>query len=146
MEKDKHPLPEPVQEQDKDTEEKIGEILESLPRDKREKIEQVMISHYAMIRRTSPEGEIAKRITSDHISTMLENDRKSMDYSHRDEWQSKLFYGFIALLAVGGVLAVILLLKDKSESMERIVDMLITAVISGLGGYGFGKYKGKNDD
>lgn len=127
------------------TDEIFGEVLEGLPREKREIIEKTIVSQFAMVSRTSPEGEIAKKITEEHIDKLLDNQGKAMDYAHKDEVHKKIFLGFVGLVMLGAVFGVILLLKDKPEIMERILTVIVTAVVSGLGGYGVGKIRNGGD-
>lgn len=117
----------------------IDEILDALPQEQRRIIERTMVSSVAMITKSSPESEIANKITSEHITKMLENQEKAMDYSFKDEKYKNIFYGVIIFILLASTLCIILLLKDLPDTMERVLTVLITAVISGLGGYGIGK-------
>lgn len=124
----------------------ISEMLEGVPEPKRQNLVRVMEAQFSMISRVSPEIEISKKITGDHITTMLQNQNKAMDLQHKDQWQRMLFYGFIVLILLIAVFGIIFLLKDIPEIMERVLTVLVTAIISGLGGYGIGSRKRNGDD
>ena len=121
------------------------QVLEALPQEQRDKIEQIMISQFAMVSRSSPEAEIAKQVTGEHISKMLENQSKAMDLTYKDERQKKILFAIVIILLLVAVFGVIFLLKEIPETMERVLTVIITAIISGLGGYGIGKSKVKDD-
>ena len=125
--------------------EALGDVLEGLPQEKREIIEKTIISQFAMVSRTSPEGEIAKKITPQHIDKLLDNQGKAMDYAHKDEVHKKILVGVVLFFVIVVVFGVILLLKDSPEIMERILTVVVTAIISGLGGYGVGKSRSGSD-
>lgn len=127
------------------SDEVLSEVLQGLPKEKREIIERTFVSQIAMINRTSPEGEIAKKISEGHIDKLLDNRAKAMEYTHKDEVQKKVFFSVMVVLVLITVFGVILLLKDNPDTMERILTVIVTAIISGLGGYGVGKGRGSND-
>ena len=86
-EKDSAPLPDFSED---DIPEEIQAMLESVPKEKREHAEKLVIEKtFGMmgIGRMSQENEIAKKITEKHISTFLDSSREQMqnDYKERHE-------------------------------------------------------------
>lgn len=123
----------------------FSEILEGVPEVQKRQITRVMEAQFSMISRVSPEMEVSKKITSDHITTMLDNQSKAMDLQHKDQWQKMVFYGVVVFFLLVAVFGIIYLLKDTPDTMERILTVIVTAVITGLGGYGIGYKKGSSD-
>ena len=117
--------------------EDISQVLEGLPNEKRATIERTIVSQFAMISsRSSPELEISKKITSDHITKLLETQSKGMDYSFKDEKNKRWFYlGLIALVSAV-VIALVVILKNNPEVMEKVLIGLGSAIAGAAGGYG----------
>ena len=126
--------------------EAIEQVLDSLSPEQRTVIERSMVAQFAMVSQATPESEVAKRITGEHITKMLDNQSKAMELTHKDENNRKLLFAGIIVALLATVFGVIVLLKDQPETMEKILTVLITATISGLGGYGIGRGKDKGDD
>ena len=59
-------------DQDDDLPSEMTEVLNGLPETQRREVTRMMSAGFSMISRTSPEGEIAKKITAEHITSMLE--------------------------------------------------------------------------
>lgn len=124
----------------------IAEVLKDLPEPQRKEMSRVFTASFGMISRISPEGEIAKKITSDHISSMLNAQEKGMDYTYKENQHRMIFFVVILIIVVIAVIAIIALLKDNhSEAMTRILTALISAALGAAGGYGIGVKK-RNDD
>ena len=76
---------------------------------------------------------------------MLDTDAKAMEHSFKDKAQLRIFYGVMAVLVAIVLLLLVQLLKDNPEAMEKILTIVLTALVSGSGGYGLGKSR-KNDN
>lgn len=105
-----------------------------------------MISQFSMISRISPEAEVSKKVTSEHITTMLNTQDKAMEHTFQDNKEKRWFSMGLAVLACVMLIVVILLLKDNPDMMEKIITIVLSALLGGAGGYGFGFFRGKNDD
>lgn len=124
----------------------MAEVLRELPEPQRKEVTRIMTAGFSMISRTSPEGEIAKKVTSEHISTMLESQQKGMDYTYKENQHRMIFFVIVLLICVIAVVAIIALLKDNnSEAMTQILTALISAALGAAGGYGIGTRK-RDDD
>lgn len=122
----------------------IAEVLSELPDPQRKEVTRMMMASFSMISRSSPEGEIAKKITPDHISSMLAAQQKGMDYTYKENQCQKIFFVVILLIVICAVIAIIVLLKDNPEVMMQILTALISAALGAAGGYGVGSKK-RND-
>lgn len=126
--------------------EEMAEVLSELPEPQRKEMTRMMTAQFSMISRTSPEGEIAKKITSEHISSMLDAQKKGLDYTYKENQHRMVFFTIILLIVIGAIIAIIVLLRDSnSEAMTQILTALISAALGAAGGYGIG-VKNRNDD
>lgn len=124
----------------------MAEVLNDLPEPQRKEMSRMITASFGMISRTSPEGEIAKKITPDHISSMLNAQEKSMDYAYRENQHRMIFFVVILAIVITAIIVIIILLKDNnSEAMTQILTALISAALGAAGGYGIG-VKRRNDD
>lgn len=124
----------------------MAEVLNELPEPQRKEMSRMITASFGMISRTSPEGEIAKKITSDHISSMLSAQEKGMDYTYKENQHRMIFFVIILVIVTIAIIAIIALLKDDhSEAMTQILTALISAALGAAGGYGIGAKK-RNDD
>jgi len=116
-----------------------NEILEVIPAEERGRFISIMKeSMFASFMRN--DDPIAEKITTEHISKVLEN-VDIQDKRDRDERKSEKNYQIIFLsigLAFIGLL--IFFLKDDKDLLYKI----IIAIISFIGGFGIGKTRQKN--
>lgn len=118
--------------------EEISEVLEGVPEEKRRMIEALFVSQTSFISRFSPEMETSKKITSEHITKLLDTDAKAMEYSYKDKTQARWFYILISFLICVVLIALVVLLKDNPTTMEKIITIVISTLVGGAGGYGLG--------
>lgn len=124
----------------------MAEVLSELPEAQRKEVTRIMTMGFSMISRSSPEGEIAKKITPEHISTMLATQQKGLDYTYKENRFGKIISVVILLIIISTVIVIIILLRDKDpETMSQILTVLISAALGGVGGYGIGVKKRDND-
>ena len=116
-----------------------NEILEAVPAEERGRFISIMKeSMFASF--MSGNDPIAEKITTEHISKILEN-VDVQDKRDRDERKSEKNYQIIFLL-IGLVFMGLLIffLKDDKDLLYKI----IIAIISFIGGFGIGKTRQKN--
>jgi|SRR5690625_1486725 len=117
------------------------EVLEAFPEEERGRIESVMRQTIisGVMRRGNP---IADKITSEHITQLI---TKSDDQDRR-EWEERSRDRNYNLILVGiGVVFVsflVVFLKDN----ENLLLNLVLAIISFIGGFGFGKLYKRNGE
>lgn len=126
------------------TEEAIDDILAHASPEHRKVVEQLMVSQFQMRTELSPETEVMKRLTPDHITAFLETSKSEMEKSYKDKNSQRLFTGIMAVCAMVFVISIIVLLKDTPDVMEKVIYAGGGLVAGAIGGYGFGK--NKNDD
>ena len=123
----------------------ISQALEGLPVDKRETIEKTLVTQFAMITsRSSPEFEISRKITSDHITKLLDTQSKSMEYTYKDEQHKRWFYVALIALVSAVVVVLVLILKDKPDVLEKVLIGLGGVIAGAAGGYGLKASQDKN--
>lgn len=126
------------------TEAAIDDILAHASPEHRKVVEQLMVSQFQMRTELSPETEVMKRLTPDHITAFLETSKSEMEKSYKDKNSQRLFTGIMAVCAMVFVISIIVLLKDTPDVMEKVIYAGGGLVAGAIGGYGFGK--NKNDD
>ena len=120
----------------------IFESLDNVP-EKDQKIIRHMISSFQMSGMVSPESNISKKITEDHITQYLVGSREEMNNSYAEKKWRKVCLLLALLIILVFFVIVIVILKDKPDIMEKIIYTLGGVVAGAFGGYGFGK---KNRD
>lgn len=105
-----------------------------------------MISQYSLIRSVSPEAEVAKKISSEHISKLLDMQNSTMEHSFKENSEKRWF--LIAAIVIFCIvfIALVVILRSNPELMEKIITIFISAALGLGGGYGIGYTKGKHSD
>lgn len=132
-----------------DIPEELQEILESMPKEKRKDAERFVVEKtfgLMGIGQMSQENEIAKKITERHISSFLDGSREQMQNDYKERHEKKIFTVILVFLALCFFIAVIVLLKDKPDILEKIIYSVAGLVAGAFGGYGFGRHQSKDDD
>ena len=119
----------------------LFENLDDVPEEMRKEIEKLMVSSIQMRGMISPENNISKKITEEHITQYLDGAREEMNNNYIEKKHSKIFLFLTMLISMGFFIAVIAMLKDKPDVMEKIIYTVGGIVAGAFGGYGFGKRK-----
>lgn len=87
---------------------------------------------------------LADKITSEHITSMIDHSREESALESSDSRHARTSY---LLFAVGvvllvGILVVVLVLLNESALVQTILCLLGGLAAGGVGGYGFGKSQG----
>ena len=131
-----------LQEQESPEEAELNEVLESIPQEQRKAIEQFMISSSVHMRQViSPETEVMKKITPEHVSEYLAASREEMQKSYQDKNSQRWFMLAASLMAMVFVVIVILLLRTNPDIMEKVIYAGGGLIAGSFGGYGIGKNK-----
>lgn len=101
----------------------MAEVLSELPEPQRKEVTRIMTAGFSMISRTSPEGEIAKKVTSEHISLMLSAQEKGMQYTYKENQHRMIFFAVILFIVVVAIIAIIALLKDNNPEAMVVMDL-----------------------
>lgn len=142
MANDKQALSKRAQHDDLEDEtlpEEITSLLDGVAPEKRREI--IRIISMAQIRSYSPEAEVSKKITQEHITSMIELQKKAMDHDYADRKETRRYTFVYSLLACAVLVFVIVFLKDKPDIMEKILYTVGGFLAGGFGGYGLCKYK-----
>lgn len=116
----------------------LEDVLESVPPEHRKVIERLMISS-SIQSISSPETEVMKKLTPDHISKYLDGAELEMKNSYAEKFHRKVFIFLTMLVAMAFFIILVILLKDNPNVMEKIIYIVGGVVIGAFGGYGFGK-------
>lgn len=92
-----------------------------------------------------PENTVSKKITENHISEFLDGSKQQMMEQYKEEHENKIFKGIVLTLVLVFIIAIIVLLRNTPEVMEKVLYTLGGLLSGALGGYGYGKSK-RDDD
>lgn len=127
----------------------IEAILGSVPPDQKKHAERLVIEKtFGMlgIGQLSQENEIAKKITESHITDYLQASREQMQNTYQERHERKIFTFGLVALALLFFIAIIVLLDEKTDILEKIIYSVTGLVAGAFGGYGFGRNHKKDDD
>lgn len=127
-----------------DEKEPFDEILEGIPKEERHEVKKMIGMSMQMGRVMSPEMELMKKMTPEHVSDFLDTQKKAMEHQFEESRDNKIFIVIIMILILIFILALIFLLRDKPSIMEKVLYTLGGLITGLFGGYGYGKTK--NDD
>lgn len=98
------------------------------------------------ISQISQENEIAKKIGPEHITEYLAGARENMQNTFKERHESKIFTALLVALALVFFVVIIILLRENSDLLEKIIYSVGGLIAGAFGGYGFGRHKKGNDD
>lgn len=119
-----------------------NEILDAMPEEDRVRVEGyirqfMMFSNIS--RRSNP---IAEKITEEHITKIIDKSENQDIRDKRDRNIDRLKELIILVIGLIFLTFLIIFLKDNEEMLYKI----ILAIISFVGGFGFGKTKSRKED
>lgn len=117
----------------------LDEVLKEVPEEQRKIVEQLMVSSVQMGRISSPETEVMRKITPEHISAYLAASEEDMKKSYEDKKSRRKFRLALSFLSMIFVLAIIIILKDSPDIMEKVLYAGGGFVAGIAGGYGLSK-------
>lgn len=126
--------------------EEVEDLFSGL--DNEEKAQLLVRQTFGMmgITQMSQENEIAKKITPEHITEYLGGAREQMRNSYKERHERKIFTTVLVALSLVFFVAIIVLLRDNPDVLEKIIYTVGGVVIGAFGGYGFGSRKSKGDE
>ncbi len=124
--------------------EEMDSILEGIPKESRHEVRKLVGMSMQMGGVISPQMELMKKMTPEHVSEFLDTQKKEMENHYKENRENKIFLFAILLITLVFIVLLIQMLKDKPDIMEKVL-FTLGGLITGLfGGYGIGK--AKNDD
>ncbi|WP_024348171.1 hypothetical protein [Lacrimispora indolis] len=136
-----HSTDDEIQDDDENCPSDIDSVLENIPKEDRRVIKRMIGMSMQMGGSISPEVELMKKMTPEHVSDFLSTQKEAMQNSYKEKNMNKLFLFLVLLVTLVFIIVLIILLKDKPEVMEKVL-FTLGGLITGLfGGYGIGKTK-----
>lgn len=123
-------------EKDVDIPEGVQEILDDLPADKRKVVKRTAIQMMGVMQRENP---LLKKITEKHIDQFLEGSKIQMQEEYKEQHEKKIFLVIVLLIALVFIVALVVLLKDNPDILEKVLYTLGGVITGAFGGYGIGK-------
>lgn len=123
----------------------LEEGLEAFPEEQRKVLSRMMISTVQM-RNTSPEAEIASKISGQQLDKILENNAEETRLYFNDRKQTKWFSFAAFGVAIVFLTVLVIMLRSTPDVLEKIIYAVGGVIAGAFGGYGYGKSKGNNQD
>lgn len=119
-------------------------ILGNIPvsEEDRPEIRKMIGMSMQMGRVISPEMEIMKKMTPEHVTEFLETQKQAMQNEFKESKDTKIFLVVVLILFLAFIIALVVLLKDKPDILEKVLYTLGGLIAGIFGGYGFGKTRG----
>ncbi len=134
-----------LSENGKEIEAELEEVLDSVPPEHRKTIERMMISSIQMRSISSPpEAAVMKKLTPEHISQFLDGASQEMQKSYAERFHKKVFTFLTMIVAMAFFVVVIILLRDDTDVMEKVIYAVGGVCAGAFGGYGLAK-RGTDD-
>lgn len=89
----------------------------------------------------SPQIELMKKMTSEHVTEFLEGQREANNNQFQESRDNKIFIIILVLIILVFIIVIILLLRDKPNILEKILYASGGLLAGAVGGYGAGKSK-----
>lgn len=107
----------------------VAEVMKKLPAPQRRQLEATFLSM-----QTGPFNPLAGKITSDHITSMIEGEKKDMELGYEDRKEGRRILALIGSLGlvIFAVLVIVLANGDHSNILTQIIQF----GIAGAGGFG----------
>lgn len=121
--------------------EPIDIILENIPKEERHEVKKMIGLSMQMGRTISPEMELMRKMTPEHVTEFLEAQKEEMQNQFKENRENKIFLVAILLIVMAFIVILIYLLKDKPDIMEKVLYTLGGLITGLFGGYGFGRTK-----
>ncbi len=134
---------EELSEDSKEIEAELEEVLDSVPPEHRKIIERMMISSVQMRSIASPpEAVVMKKLTPEHISQFLDGASQEMQKSYAERFHKKVFTFLTMIVAMIFFVVIIMLLRDDTDVMEKVIYAVGGVCAGAFGGYGLAKKSG----
>lgn len=145
MEENKQLKENPENIEKSDTNEDFGNemdsLLEGLPKESRHEVRKLVGMSMQMGGVISPQIELMKKMTSEHVTEFLDTQKKAMENQFKESRENKIFLFAVLVVTLIFIILLVFLLKDKPDIMEKVL-FTLGGLITGLfGGYGIGKSK-----
>lgn len=122
----------------------IEEILDDIPQEARHEVKKMIGMSMQMGGVFSPQLELMKKMTSEHVSEFLEGQREASNNEFKESRDNKFFMAFVITIVLVFIIVLVFLLKNNPEVMEKVLYTLGGLLAGLFGGYGYGKTKGDN--
>lgn len=124
----------------------IDDAINMIPDKTQARVVKSMLSMQFGTFASSPENAISKKITSEHITQYLTDSGIAMRESFKERRYDKIFKIIIFVTALIFIGFLVVSLKDIPDVMEKIIYLIIGLGTGVVGGYGFGRHKGTEEE
>lgn len=89
-----------------------------------------------------PEAVVMKKLTPEHISQFLDGASQEMQKSYAERFHKKIFTFLTMIVAMIFFVVIIMLLRDDTDVMEKVIYAVGGVCAGAFGGYGLAKKNG----
>lgn len=118
--------------------ENIENLIGNIPEEDRNFALSVM---RMSIENVSPQLELSKKMTSEHITEFLEGQREASNNDYKERHEIRLIGVILVIVAMVFVVTIIVILKNNPDVMKEVLAAIIGLVTGALGGYGYARQK-----
>lgn len=116
-------------------------MLDEIPQESRGEVKKMIGLSMQMGGVISPQTELMKKMTSEHVTAFLEGQREANNNQFKESRESKILAASLAFMVMVFIIVLIVLLRDKPDILEKILYTSGGLIAGAVGGYGFGKTK-----
>lgn len=116
-------------------------MLDEIPQESRGEVKKMIGLSMQMGGVISPQTELMKKMTSEHVTAFLEGQREANNNQFKESRESKILAASLAFMVMIFIIVLIVLLRDKPDILEKILYTSGGLIAGAAGGYGFGKTK-----
>ena len=119
----------------------VEEALESIPEEQKKIIEEHLFSFMQMRSVSSPETEVMKKLTSEHITSYMDIMHDDMQNKYIEKRHNKIFSIIVLCLTMAFIITIVIILKSNPDIMEKVLYSAGGLIAGAIGGYGLGRKK-----
>lgn len=123
--------------------EEFEEAIEAAPEEVRHEIKRMIGMSMQMGGVVSPQMELMKKMQPEHVTEFLAGQREAAGNQFKESRERKIFLAFSLVVILIFVTVMVVILKDKSDLLEKVLYTLGGLITGLIGGYGYGKSRGE---
>lgn len=130
----------------------LSDVLEDIisdsgiPEEDQPEVKKMIAMSLRMGAAASPQVEIMKKVTAEHITQMLSSQEAESQRQYAEKRAKKWFYLAWLMIVCLFIVIVIWLLREHTDTLEKVLYAAGGLIAGAVGGYGYGKSARSEDD
>lgn len=130
----------------------LSDVLEDIisdsgiPEEDQPEVKKMIAMSLRMGAAASPQVEIMKKVTAEHITQMLSSQEAESQRHYSEKREKKWFYLAWLVIVCLFIVIVIWLLREHTDTLEKVLYAAGGLIAGAVGGYGYGKSARSEDD